>query len=73
MTRLVLVRHGQSEWNQQNRFTGWVDVDLTDRGREEADVRKGIGLVRFAKSVCSDLNRRAACAPFVRGVPALRG
>ncbi len=33
---LVLVRHGQSEWNELNRFTGWIDVGLTDRGREEA-------------------------------------
>ncbi len=33
---LVLVRHGQSEWNELNRFTGWVDVGLTDRGRAEA-------------------------------------
>jgi len=36
MTKLVLVRHGQSEWNLQNRFTGWVDVDLTDKGVAEA-------------------------------------
>ncbi len=36
MTRLALVRHGQSQWNLENRFTGWVDVDLTDRGRTEA-------------------------------------
>lgn len=36
MTFLALVRHGQSEWNLANRFTGWVDVDLTERGREEA-------------------------------------
>ena len=33
---LVLVRHGQSEWNLKNLFTGWRDVDLTDLGREEA-------------------------------------
>jgi 2,3-bisphosphoglycerate-dependent phosphoglycerate mutase len=33
---LVLLRHGQSEWNLKNLFTGWVDVDLTDLGREEA-------------------------------------
>lgn len=33
---LILLRHGQSEWNLQNRFTGWTDVDLSDRGREEA-------------------------------------
>jgi 2,3-bisphosphoglycerate-dependent phosphoglycerate mutase len=37
---LILLRHGESEWNAQNRFTGWVDVDLTDKGRAEA-VRGG--------------------------------
>lgn len=36
MPTLALVRHGQSLWNHQNRFTGWVDVPLTDRGRDEA-------------------------------------
>ena len=36
MPNLVLVRHGQSEWNLANRFTGWWDVDLTDKGVEEA-------------------------------------
>lgn len=35
-TKLVLVRHGQSIWNKDNRFTGWKDVDLTEQGREEA-------------------------------------
>jgi len=34
--RLVLIRHGQSAWNRENRFTGWWDVDLSDKGREEA-------------------------------------
>jgi 2,3-bisphosphoglycerate-dependent phosphoglycerate mutase len=33
---IVLIRHGESIWNQENRFTGWTDVDLSDRGREEA-------------------------------------
>lgn len=33
---LILLRHGQSEWNASNQFTGWVDVDLTETGREEA-------------------------------------
>jgi 2,3-bisphosphoglycerate-dependent phosphoglycerate mutase len=37
---LVLVRHGESDWNAKNLFTGWVDVDLTDKGRAEA-VRSG--------------------------------
>ena len=36
MSKLFLVRHGQSEWNSQNRFTGWVDVNLSDQGRAEA-------------------------------------
>ena len=36
MSHLILVRHGQSEWNLQNRFTGWVDVDLTANGKLEA-------------------------------------
>ena len=36
MHKLVLIRHGESVWNQENRFTGWTDVDLSDRGREEA-------------------------------------
>lgn len=34
--KLVLLRHGESAWNKENRFTGWTDVDLTDKGREEA-------------------------------------
>ena len=34
--KLVLLRHGQSQWNLENRFTGWVDVDLTEQGRNEA-------------------------------------
>jgi len=36
MITLVLLRHGESTWNKENRFTGWTDVDLSDRGREEA-------------------------------------
>ena len=36
MPRLILLRHGQSQWNLENRFTGWVDVDLTDQGEAEA-------------------------------------
>jgi 2,3-bisphosphoglycerate-dependent phosphoglycerate mutase len=36
MHKLVLLRHGESVWNRENRFTGWTDVDLSDQGREEA-------------------------------------
>ena len=36
MYKVVLLRHGESTWNQENRFTGWTDVDLSERGRAEA-------------------------------------
>ncbi len=36
MKKLVLVRHGESVWNKENRFTGWTDVELSEKGREEA-------------------------------------
>jgi len=36
MYKLVLVRHGESQWNKENKFTGWVDVDLSDKGKQEA-------------------------------------
>ncbi|MGX9674605.1 phosphoglyceromutase [Mycobacterium sp. HM-7] len=44
MPTLILLRHGESQWNEKNLFTGWVDVDLTDKGRAEA-VRGGKLLV----------------------------
>ena len=36
MSFLILVRHGQSVWNLENKFTGWVDVDLSEKGKSEA-------------------------------------
>ena len=36
MIKLVLLRHGESQWNRENRFTGWYDIDLTEQGRKEA-------------------------------------
>jgi len=36
MHKLVLIRHGESEWNRENRFTGWKDVDLSEKGIHEA-------------------------------------
>ena len=44
MKRIVLLRHGQSQWNLENRFTGWTDVDLTEQGMEEA--RSGARVVK---------------------------
>lgn len=46
MPTLILLRHGQSEWNLADRFTGWVDVDLTPQG--EAEARKGGELIKAA-------------------------
>ena len=46
MPTLILLRHGQSQWNLENRFTGWVDVDLTDEG--EAQAKKGGELIKAA-------------------------
>ncbi len=58
---LVLLRHGESEWNAKNLFTGWVDVDLTEKGRSEA-VRGGV-LIKEAgvlpDVVHTSLQRRA--------------
>jgi len=45
---LILVRHGQSQWNLENRFTGWWDVDLTDKGVEEA---RAAGMLMAQKGV----------------------
>ncbi len=58
MPKLVLVRHGQSVWNLQNRFTGWVDVPLTEKGKEEA-FKAGELLkdIRFNVAYTSDLTR----------------
>lgn len=65
MTKLVLVRHGQSVWNQENRFTGWVDVDLTEQGVAEArkagellaaeDIRFDVAFTSFQKRAIKTL------------------
>ena len=46
MPTLVLLRHGQSQWNLEDRFTGWVDVDLAAQG--EAEARRGGELIAAA-------------------------
>ncbi|HVO24644.1 MAG TPA: 2,3-bisphosphoglycerate-dependent phosphoglycerate mutase [Candidatus Margulisiibacteriota bacterium] len=58
MALLVLIRHGESQWNLENRFTGWVDVPLTEKGREEAR-RAGekIRTLHFDKAYTSVLKR----------------
>lgn len=60
MRQIVFVRHGESVWNQENRFTGWQDVDLSEKGRAEAQgagrVLKAEGF-RFDLAYCSVLKR----------------
>src|SRR5690349_22542450 len=60
MPTLVLLRHGQSRWNLENRFTGWVDVDLTPEGEAQAkkagDLLKAAG-IRFDRAYTSVLTR----------------
>jgi 2,3-bisphosphoglycerate-dependent phosphoglycerate mutase len=51
MHKLVLLRHGESEWNRENRFTGWTDVDLTEKGRGEA---KAAGELLQREGFCFD-------------------
>lgn len=58
MPELVIVRHGQSQWNLENRFTGEVDVDLTDKGREEAlSAGKKLEGYKFDIAFTSELKR----------------
>jgi 2,3-bisphosphoglycerate-dependent phosphoglycerate mutase len=60
MPELVLLRHGQSQWNLENRFTGWVDVDLSQKGEQEArragELLKDAGL-QFDQAFTSVLTR----------------
>ena len=61
MSKLILTRHGQSIWNAENRFTGWVDVGLSKKGKEEAkksgelirklNIRIDISYTSYLKSV----------------------
>src|SRR5579871_2750026 len=58
MSTLVLVRHGQSQWNLDNKFTGWVDVPLTPKGEEEAHrAGKNLKGMKFDIAFTSDLQR----------------
>ncbi len=68
MSTLVLVRHGESQWNLENRFTGWVDVPLSQKGLEEAkaagDRLKKEG-IQFDKAYTSDLKRAQDTLVFI--------
>jgi 2,3-bisphosphoglycerate-dependent phosphoglycerate mutase len=58
MGKLVLIRHGQSQWNLENRFTGWIDIPLSNRGRQEAlEAGRKIKDILFDVAFCSKLIR----------------
>ena len=58
MPKLVLIRHGQSIWNLQNRFTGWIDVPLSEQGVEEArEAGRKIGGIKIDVAYTSALTR----------------
>jgi 2,3-bisphosphoglycerate-dependent phosphoglycerate mutase len=79
MADLILLRHGQSQWNLENRFTGWVDVPLSERGIEEARAAgaklRGRRIDRLYTSVLAravETARLALEAAGVTGVPTIR-
>lgn len=58
MPNLVLIRHGQSQWNLENRFTGWIDIPLSPKGEEEAtSAGEKLKGMRFDKAFTSMLQR----------------
>lgn len=66
MSLLVLLRHGQSEWNLENRFTGWQDVDLSPLGIAEAqEAGRQLANIHFDKVFCSPLKRAVRTAEYV--------
>jgi len=68
MATLVLVRHGQSQWNLENKFTGWVDVDLTPQGENEArNAGKKLMGLNFQKAYTSDLKRAQRTLQLILG------
>jgi 2,3-bisphosphoglycerate-dependent phosphoglycerate mutase len=68
MPTLVLVRHGQSQWNLENKFTGWVDVPLTEQGEQEAHrAGKQLKGLHFDIAFTSDLQRAQKTLAIILG------
>ena len=79
MPILILLRHGESQWNLENRFTGWVDVDLSEKGKKEAEAAgKKLEGIRIDKAYTSVLKRAvdtfdiAMKAAGKNGIPVVR-
>ncbi len=66
MPNLILLRHGESQWNLENRFTGWVDIPLSPKGEEEArQAGEKLKAFRFDKAYTSVLKRAIETLKFV--------
>ena len=69
MKQIVLIRHGESQWNLENRFTGWVDVPLSSRGEQEArEAGEKLCAYRFDYAFTSVLTRAIRTLEIVRDV-----
>ena len=69
MPRLILLRHGESQWNLENRFTGWVDIPLSPKGEEEARAAgEKLRSYRFDKAYTSVLQRAIKTLDIVLGI-----
>ena len=69
MQKLVLIRHGESVWNKENRFTGWTDVDLADEGYAQAkhagELLKKHGPKETEASIANKISRGTFSATFL--------
>lgn len=74
MALLVLIRHGESQWNLENRFTGWIDVPLTEKGRAEARrAAERVRHIHFDKVYTSVLQRATETLDIVLDILGQRG
>ena len=79
MNNLILVRHGQSLWNKEKRFTGWADIDLTDQGKLEAELAGklikdlNIEFQAYFTSICSKSFLEGVAAHMLAGEAAIPG
>lgn len=69
MSQLIILRHGQSQWNLENRFTGWVDIDLSEQGIKEAqEAGEKLKGYKFDKAYTSALIRAQRTLEIILGI-----
>ena len=73
MARVILIRHGQTGWNKQERFRGWADIDLNDTGRRQAEAAaRRVSQWGVTAIYSSPLKRALATAQALADTPGLR-